>query len=87
GVLRSNGISIVNLFVDPHLSVGAVALILWGLAFFLFLTEVMITLSMEKTELTKQNILIVVLMYFTYSQVWIALVVYSLCVEVKSRLL
>ncbi|KMY19333.1 glycosyltransferase [Bacillus pumilus] len=87
GVLLSNGIFIVNLFVDLHLSVGAVALILWGLAFFLFLTEVMITLSIEKTELTKQNILIVVLMYFTYSQVWIALVVYSLCVEVKSRLL
>ncbi|PRR89330.1 glycosyltransferase [Bacillus sp. NMCN1] len=87
GVLLSNGIFIVNLFVDLHLSVGAVELILWGLAFFLFLTEVMITLSIEKTELTKQNILIVVLMYFTYSQVWIALVVYSLCVEVKSRLL
>lgn len=86
GVLLSNGIFIVNLFVDLHLSVGAVALILWGLAFFLFLTEVMITLSIEKTELTKQNILIVALMYFTYSQVWIALVVYSLCVEVKSRL-
>ncbi|MDI6649001.1 glycosyltransferase family 2 protein [Bacillus altitudinis] len=87
GVLLSNGIFIVNLFVDLHLSVGAVALILWGLAFFLFLTEVMITLSIEKTELTKQNILIVILMYFTYSQVWIALVVYSLCVEAKSRLL
>jgi len=86
GVLLSNGIFIVNLFVDLHLSVGAVALILWGLAFFLFLTEVMITLSIEKTEFTKQNILIVALMYFTYSQVWIALVVYSLCVEAKSRL-
>ncbi|WP_414629330.1 glycosyltransferase family 2 protein [Bacillus safensis] len=86
GVLLSNGIFIVNLFVDLHLSVGVVALILWGLAFFLFLTEVMITLSIEKTELTKQNILIVALMYFTYSQVWIALVVYSLCVEAKSRL-
>ncbi|WP_435890440.1 glycosyltransferase family 2 protein [Bacillus safensis] len=86
GVLLSNGIFIVNLFVDLHLSVGAVALILWGLAFFLFLTEVMITLSIEKTELTKQNILIVALMYFTYSQIWIALVVYSLFVETKSRL-
>ncbi|MCM2989965.1 glycosyltransferase family 2 protein [Bacillus safensis] len=86
GVLLSNGIFIVNLFVDLHLSVGAVALILWGLAFFLFMTEVMITLSIEKTELTKQNILIVALMYFTYSQVWIALVVYSLFVETKSRL-
>lgn len=31
GVLLSNGIFIVNLFVDLHLSVGGVALILWGL--------------------------------------------------------
>lgn len=58
-----------------------------GLSLLPLLTEVMITLSIEKTELTKQNILIVILMYFTYSQVWIALVVYSLFVEAKSRLL
>ena len=58
-----------------------------GVSLLPLLTEVMITLSIEKTELTKQNILIVILMYFTYSQVWIALVVYSLCVEAKSRLL
>ncbi|BBP87231.1 hypothetical protein BsIDN1_08490 [Bacillus safensis] len=41
---------------------------------------------MRKQSSPNKNILIVALMYFTYSQVWIALVVYSLCVEAKSRL-
>ena len=50
------------------------------------MTEVMITLSIEKTEMNRQNFFIVFLMYFTYSQAWIALVIYSLFVEIKHRL-
>ncbi len=44
------------------------------------------TLSIEKTEMNRQNFFIVFLMYFTYSQAWIALVIYSLFVEIKHRL-
>ncbi|ASB63943.1 putative glycosyltransferase YdaM [Bacillus velezensis] len=61
-------------------------MILWILAFFLFMTEVMITLSIEKTEMNKQNFFIVFLMYFTYSQAWIVLVIWSLFTEIKHRL-
>ncbi len=86
GVIMSNAIFVVNLFYDLHLSVGFLAMILWILAFFLFMTEVMITLSIEKTEMNKQNFFIVFLMYFTYSQAWIVLVIYSLFVEIKHRL-
>ena len=50
------------------------------------MTEVMITLSIEKTEMNRQNFFIVFLMYFTYSQAWIVLVIYSLFVEIKHRL-
>lgn len=39
-----------------------------------------------KTEMNRQNFFIVFLMYFTYSQAWIALVIYSLFVEIKHRL-
>jgi len=45
GVIVSNILFIVNLFYDLGLSIGNVALVLWGLAFLLFLAEVMITLS------------------------------------------
>lgn len=83
GVIISNGIFIVNFFVDLNLSIGNVAVVLWGLAFLLFLTEVMIALSIEKDQLTFKNILYVIAMYFTYSQMWILLVIYSLFLEIK----
>ena len=82
----SNTIFIINLFYDLHLAVGFLAMILWILAFFLFMTDVMITLSIEKTEMNKQNFFIVFLMYFTYSQAWIVLVIWSLFTEIKHRL-
>ncbi|WP_060207611.1 glycosyltransferase family 2 protein [Sporosarcina koreensis] len=83
GVIVSNALFIVNIFYDLHLSVGNVALVLWGLALLLFLAEVMITLSIEKTEMNRSNFFYVIFMYFTYSQMWIVLVVYSLGLELK----
>ena len=83
GVITSNIIFILNFFFDFHLTIGNIAIILWVLAFLLFMTEVMITLSIEKDQLTLKNIAYVFLMYFTYSQMWIVLVVYSLFLEIK----
>jgi cellulose synthase/poly-beta-1,6-N-acetylglucosamine synthase-like glycosyltransferase len=83
GVMVSDILFVTNLFVDLELSVGTVAMILWILAYLLYVTEVMIALSIEKTEFTLQNFLIVLFMYFTYSQMWILLVVYALFLEMK----
>lgn len=83
GVILSNVIFITNLFVDLNLTIGIVSFVLWVLAFFLYVTEVFITLSIEKTEMTLSNFLIVLFMYFTYSQLWILLVIYSLFLEIK----
>ncbi|MGN7478397.1 glycosyltransferase family 2 protein [Solibacillus silvestris] len=83
GVIMSNLIFVVNMFIDLNLSVGNIAIVLWIIAFLLFLTEVMITLSIERNQLTWRNILYVLAMYFTYSQMWIVLVVHSLFLEIK----
>ncbi|MED1784518.1 glycosyltransferase [Brevibacillus fortis] len=83
GVIVSDVLFVTNMFVDLHLQVGIVAMILWILAYFLYVTEVMIALSIERTELNIKNFLIVLLMYFTYSQLWIVLVVYALYLEFK----
>ncbi|KUF34176.1 MULTISPECIES: glycosyltransferase family 2 protein [Lysinibacillus] len=83
GVILSNTLFIINLFYDIGLTVGDIALVLWVLAFLLFLGEVMITLSIEKTEMNRKNFFYVILMYFTYSQMWIVLVVWSLLLEIK----
>ncbi|MBC5636408.1 glycosyltransferase family 2 protein [Ornithinibacillus sp. BX22] len=83
GVILSNVIFVCNLVVDLDLHIGNVALVLWGMAFLLFLTEIMISLSIEKNQLTMKNMFYVILMYFTYSQMWIALVIYALVLETK----
>ncbi len=83
GVIVSNSLFVINLFYDLQLTVGNVSLVLWILAFLLFLTEVMIALSIVPTQMTARNMWTVVLMYFTYSQMWIALVVYALILETK----
>lgn len=83
GVIVSDLLFVVNLFTDLHLNVGIVSTILWILAYFLYITEVLIALGIEKTELNTRNVLIVSLMYFTYSQLWIILVINALFMEVK----
>ncbi|MEQ6378211.1 glycosyltransferase [Bacillaceae bacterium S4-13-56] len=87
GVIISNVILIANLFFDLRLEFGVVAIVLWVLAYLLFITEIMITLSIEKTELTIKNLAIVSIMYFTYSQLWILLVINAIFLEIKRVLL
>lgn len=86
GVILSNSLFVLNLFFDIGLTVGSVSLVLWILAALLFLGEVMVTLSIEKSQMTWKNFLYVVLMYFTYSQMWIILVLNSLYLETKRML-
>ena len=73
----------MNLFHELDLQIGSVALVLWGMATLLFLTEIMIALSIEKNQLTAGNIFYTLLMYFTYSQMWIVLVINALFLELK----
>ncbi|WP_153723513.1 glycosyltransferase family 2 protein [Sporosarcina cascadiensis] len=87
GVIVSNVLFVVNLFYDLQLQIGNVALVLWGLAFLLFIAEVAISLSIERTEMTWKNFFYIIFMYFTYSQMWIILVVCSLYLETKRMLL
>ena len=83
GVILSNSLFVLNLFFDIGLEVGNMTMVLWILAFLLFVTEVFVTLSIERSEFNLQNFFTVILMYFTYSQLWIVLVIYSLYLEMK----
>ncbi|MFJ8247053.1 glycosyltransferase [Peribacillus asahii] len=83
GALLSQGIFVVNLMTDLELSMGDVSGVLLIIGFLLFVTEICLALSMEKNQLTWKNFFIILLMYFTYSQMWIFLVVYSSYLEIK----
>ena len=83
GVLLSHIIFIVNLVHDLKLSIGVVSYALLITGFLLFITEICLALSMEQRQLTMKNFFIVLLMYFTYSQLWIFLVVRASYLELK----
>lgn len=83
GVLASDVIFIVNLFYDLELSVGTASTALFVLAFLLYITEVSLALSIERGQLNWKNFMVVILMYFSYSQIWLILVVFSLFLEIK----
>lgn len=87
GVLLSHILLVVNVFHNLELKIGIVSIVLLIVGFLLFVTEVCLALSMEKKQCTMKNFFIVLFMYFTYSQMWIFLVVYSSIVESKRVLL
>ncbi|MBG9799572.1 glycosyltransferase [Brevibacillus laterosporus] len=87
GVLISDVIFILSLLGVVNLTVEGPYFIIWVLAYLLFLVEIMVTLEIEKTELTWTNLFIVMLMYFTYSQLWIFLVIRGMLIQLKSVLL
>lgn len=83
GVMISHIIFIANLIHDLELSIGSVSYLLLITGFLLFVTEVCLALCMEQNQFTVKNFLIVLLMYFTYSQMWIFLVIYATFLELK----
>lgn len=87
GIIISHVIFVLNLFFDLDLSIGSVSIVLLVTGFLLFLVEVWLALSLEKGQLTLLNALIVVLMYFVYSQMWVVLVGCASYQEIKRVLL
>ena len=79
----SHIILVVNLLYDLKLSIGVVSYALLIIGFLLFLMEVCLALSMERKQLTAKNFMVIVLMYFTYSQLWMFLVIHATFLELK----
>ena len=52
--------------------------LIWILAYVMFVIETFIMLNMERNEATLKNLLIVMLMYFTYCQLWLFVVLKSI---------
>ncbi|SDJ86668.1 glycosyltransferase family 2 protein [Natronincola ferrireducens] len=87
GILISHGILITSLFVDLNLTIGLVSYVLLVLGFLLFVTEALLAISIENNQLTFKNFFTVLLMYFTYSQIWLLLVMNAVYLEIKSMIL
>jgi cellulose synthase/poly-beta-1,6-N-acetylglucosamine synthase-like glycosyltransferase len=84
GVMLSNSLLLLNLLGVVEVTLPGPFLLIWLLAYVLYVIEIMITLGIEKTELTFRNFVVVLFMYVSYSQIWIILVIRSMWLHLKS---
>jgi len=70
-VIISDIIFVLGLLDIAKVSLPGNFIVIWLLAYILFILEMNINLAMEKGELNPDNFFIIMLMYFTYCQCWL----------------
>lgn len=70
-VLLSDAIFVIGLFTSIRISLQGNHMLIWILSLLLFILEISIAQTFEKGESTLENIFTIVIMYFTYCQMWI----------------
>lgn len=65
-----------------HLSLAGLSNILWALAILMFVLGTFVTISTEKGEMNFKNIILIILMYFTYTKLWMIVAIYGLIMYV-----
>jgi cellulose synthase/poly-beta-1,6-N-acetylglucosamine synthase-like glycosyltransferase len=76
-VVLSDIILVLSILGLAYMDIQGPFLFLWIAAYILFVIEIMVTLTLEKKENTLPNFFLTCIMYFTYCQLWIILVVVS----------
>lgn len=69
------------------LNIAGNTTLLWFMAYMIFALQISIALSMEKGESNYKNILLILLMYFTYCQFWLFVAVKGIIQHIKDRVL
>jgi len=82
--LMSDIFFILGLFNLVHIRIQGPFLEVWIAAYMLFVSEIVLTLSRESNEDNIQNIFYVILMYFTYCQLWVVVATLGLIGYVKN---
>ncbi|MDX5658124.1 glycosyltransferase, partial [Clostridioides difficile] len=70
-VIISDILFVLSISKLVEISIPINLFLIWILSYLLFIIEVSISLTIEKGEATIENIFIVAIMYFTYSQLWL----------------
>lgn len=77
-LVLSDVVFLGNLIGWIHISLAGFSTILWVMAIVLFTIGTFITLTTEKGEMGLSNLLVILLMYFTYTKLWMIVAVYGL---------
>ncbi len=79
----SDSIFVLGVLGYVHVSLGGLSTMVWVMACILFEFNVMLTLSMEKNEFNLESAFIVILMLFSYSKLWVIVVMRAIYMIVK----
>uniref|UniRef100_A0A7C3RIX5 Glycosyltransferase family 2 protein n=1 Tax=Dictyoglomus thermophilum TaxID=14 RepID=A0A7C3RIX5_DICTH len=85
-ILISDIIFGLGLLKVIKLHLGGPLFTIWILAYLLFITETFISLSLERGEGNLKNLLLICLMYFTYCQLWLFVVIRAIYFTLKDRI-
>lgn len=77
---------VLNLAGLIRLSLAGLSNLLWVLAIVMFVMGTFITISTEKGEMTLRNAGLIVLMYFTYTKLWMIVAFYGLYKYIEDKL-
>ncbi|MBP2098462.1 glycosyltransferase family 2 protein [Enterococcus rivorum] len=86
-LILSDLLLVMNLLGYVSTTLAGFSPLLWLLAVLLFILGTYISVTTEKGEMTLGNIGIIMLMYITYSQMWIAVAAYGLFMYIQESVL
>ncbi len=84
-IIISDVVFVLSIMDLIHLTVGGPLLVLWLMAYSLFILETFIPLSLEQGETSLKNFLYICIMYFTYSQLWLYLVFRAIWISFRDK--
>lgn len=86
-IIVSDAIFILGLFTSIQIVLPGNFLVIWILSYMVFLLQVAITLSIERGEIDKYNLLLVAIMYFTYCQLWLIVSIKGMYQFIKTHVI
>ena len=85
-LILSDIIFISGILGYVHVSLSGFSSLLWGMAILLFVLNVLITLAIEENEFSLQSAILILIMLFTYSKLWVLVVLNAIIQSVSDRL-
>ena len=82
-----NTIGVLANIPELTLSLSGYFTVIWLLGYIMFILQILIVLNFEKSENNLKNVFYVLIMYFTYCQLWIILAVKGVYSYIKDRIL
>lgn len=86
-LMISDVIFIAGILGYAHVTLGGFSTLLWGMAIVVFVVNIMLTLVMEKNEFNLESMALVLLMLFSYSKMWVFVVLKAIWLSITDKLL